>query len=136
MDNDRTGIGHFMHNVLRIWVGSLFWMHGMQKLFGVLGREEAVEFGTRLGTAGLIEFFGGILIVLGLFTRPVAIILALEMVAAYYLSHFPRAFWPIMNGGERALLYMAVFAFLAANGPGAFSVDGLIRAWRREKTVG
>ncbi|MCH7563591.1 MAG: DoxX family protein [Gemmatimonadetes bacterium] len=136
MNDDRTGIGHFMHNALRIWAGLFFWIHGVQKLFGVLGREEAVEFGTRMGTAGLLEFFGGFLILMGLFTRPVALILALEMVLAYYWVHLPRSVWPIMNGGERPLLFMAIFVFLAANGPGAFSLDGLIRAWRREKTVG
>ena len=136
MNDDRTGIGHFMHNALRIWAGLFFWINGVQKLFGVLGREEAVEFGTRMGTAGLLEFFGGFLILMGLFTRPVALILALEMVLAYYWVHLPRSVWPIMNGGERPLLFMAIFVFLAANGPGAFSLDGLIRAWRREKTVG
>lgn len=136
MSDERTGIGHFMHNALRIWVGFFFWIHGVQKLFGVLGREEAVEFGTRMGTAGLLEFFGGILIITGLFTRPVALILALEMFLAYYWAHLPRSVWPIMNGGERPLLFMAIFLFLAANGAGAFSLDGLIRAWRREKTVG
>ncbi len=136
MNDGGSGIGHFTHNALRIWVGFFFWMHGVQKLFGVLGREEVVEFGTRMGTAGLLEFFGGILIITGLFTRPVALVLALEMFLAYYWAHLPRSVWPIMNGGETAVLFMAVFVFLAANGPGAFSLDGLIRARRREKTVG
>ncbi|GMR11834.1 MAG: DoxX family protein [Gemmatimonadota bacterium] len=136
MNYDRTGIGHFMHNALRIWAGFFFWMHGVQKLFGVMGWEDAVEFGTRMGTAGLLEFFGGLLIILGLFTRPVAFILALEMVLAYYWVHLPRSLWPIMNDGDRNVLFMGIFVFLAANGAGAFSLDGLIRARRREKTVG
>ena len=73
MENDgaRTGVAHFTHNAMRIVVGFLFWLHGLQKLFGILGRDEPVELMSWLGAAGVIESIGGALIILGLFTRPV-----------------------------------------------------------------
>ena len=137
MENDgaRTGVAHFTHNAMRIVVGFLFWLHGLQKLFGILGRDEPVELMSWLGAAGVIESIGGALIILGLFTRPVAFILAGEMAIAYFRVHMPRDLWPIMNGGERAAFYCWTYLFFAANGAGAFSLDGLLRARRRSRVA-
>ena len=76
-----------------------------------------------MGLAGVLETFGGLLIVLGLFTRPVAFVLSGEMAVAYFMAHMPNALFPIQNGGELAALYSFVFLFLSAAGPGAFSID-------------
>lgn len=114
--------------VLRIGAGLLFMQHGAQKLFGWLGGAggsgASVELFSQMGFAGALEFFGGALVVLGLFTRPVAAVLALLMVAAYFIGHAPQGGFPIENRGELALLYALVFGFLAAGGPGAWSLDG------------
>lgn len=110
--------------VLRIGAGLLFMQHGAQKLFGVLGGTQA-ELLSQMGVAGVLEFFGGALIVAGLFTRPVAAVLVLQMIAAYFIAHVPRAVFPVENNGELALLFALIFGFLAAAGPGRWSVDGL-----------
>jgi putative oxidoreductase len=75
----------------------------------------------------VLEVFGGALIVLGLFTRPVAFLLAGEMAVAYFQAHAPRAFWPILNGGEAVVLFCFVFLYLFAAGPGPYSIDGWLR---------
>lgn len=120
-------------NLLRIVAGFLFWQHGAQKLFGVMGRDAPVEFFSILGLAGILETVGGILLVLGLFTRPVAFILSGQMAWAYFSSHAPGGFWPIVNRGELAALYSFLFLYFAARGGGGFSVDGLFRALRRRE---
>ena len=98
--------------VLRVGAGLLFMAHGLQKLFGLFGGE-AVPIASRLGFAGVLEVVGGVLLVLGLFTRPVALILAGEMLVAYVFAHLPRGASPLQNGGEVALLYALIFVFLA-----------------------
>lgn len=122
--------------VLRIVAGLLFMEHGVQKLFGWLGGFGSpggtAELFSLMGLAGVLETFGGLLIVLGLFTRPVAFILAGEMAVAYFMAHLPRGFFPIQNGGEPAVLYCFIFLALLTNGSGAFSVD---RAMKREAPV-
>ena len=115
-------------NALRIVAGFLFWQHGVQKLFGVLGRDQPVEFFSLIGLAGVLETVGGALLVLGLFTRPVAFILSGQMAWAYFQVHAPQGFWPIMNDGSPAALYSFLFLYLAARGGGAFSLDGLFRS--------
>lgn len=112
-----------MHAVLRIGAGLLFMQHGAQKLFGWLGAEAPVELVSQMGLAGVLEFFGGLLIVLGLFTQPVAIVLTLEMLIAYATAHQPQGGFPIQNQGELALLYALVFVFLATSGAGPASLD-------------
>lgn len=116
------------HAVLRVGAGLLFMQHGAQKLFGLLGGVDGngatVELLSQFGLAGVLEFFGGALVVLGLLTRPVAAVLTALMVAAYFIAHAFQAVFPVQNGGELALLYALVFAFLAAAGPGAWSLDG------------
>ncbi|MCH7892568.1 MAG: DoxX family protein, partial [Gemmatimonadetes bacterium] len=91
---------------------------------------------SRIGAAAVIETIAGPLIILGLFTRPVAFILAGEMAVAYFSVHMPRSLWPIMSGGERPAFYCWTFLFFAANGAGAFSLDGLLRARRRSRVGG
>lgn len=110
------------HNLFRVVAGFLFWQHGAQKLFGWFGGTQ-VDLVSLLGLAGVLEFFGGLLIVAGLFTRPVALVLAGEMIVAYFIQHAFRALMPIQNGGELALLYCVGFLLLATLGSGSFSVD-------------
>jgi len=131
----RTGISHFFLNAARIVFGLMFMQHGAQKLFAVLGREEAAQLLSLQWFAGVLEFWGGLLVVVGLFTRPVAFLLAGQMAYAYWFVHFPRGAVPIENGGELAVLYCFFWLFLSANGGGSFSVDGLLRARARGKTV-
>jgi putative oxidoreductase len=119
--------GPAFHAILRIGVGLLFMQHGAQKLFGWLGGVDgagaSVELVSLMGLAGVLEFFGGFIVVLGLFTQPVALILALEMLAAYFMAHQPQGVFPVQNFGEPALLFMLIFAFLATNGAGRWSLD-------------
>lgn len=125
-ESTRSGIPHFFLNVARIVFGLMFMQHGAQKLFALLGREEAAAFMTQIWFAGVLEFWGGMLIVVGLLTRPVAFVLAGQMAWAYFQVHAPRALFPIQNGGEPAVLFCFFFLFLAAAGGGRFSLDGLI----------
>lgn len=118
------------HALLRMGAGLLFMQHGAQKLFGMFGGMDGqgmtAELVSRMGLAGVLELFGGLLIVLGLATRPVAVILVLQMIAAYFIAHVPQGSIPIQNGGELALLYALVFAYLAGNGAGPASVDAAL----------
>ncbi len=118
-------------SVLRIIAGFTFSLHGFQKLFGAFGglggQGGTAAFGSLLWTAGVLECFGGVLILLGLFTRPVAFLLCGEMAVAYFTRHAPRAFWPILNGGELAVLYCFIFLYLSIAGPGPVSLDRLMR---------
>jgi putative oxidoreductase len=116
------------HAILRIGAGILFMQHGLQKLFGMFGGfggdpGATAPLVSQMGVAGVLETFGGLLIVLGLLTRPVALVLVLEMLGAYIIAHLPRGGWPIENGGELALLFALIFAFFAANGAGPWSLD-------------
>jgi len=115
-------------NLLRIVTGLMFWQHGAQKLFGMLGGN-AVEAWISFprGIAGVLEFFGGLMILFGLFTRPVAFLLSGQMAVAFFMAHLPQGFWPIQNGGELAVLYSFIFLFIFAAGGGDFSIDGLLK---------
>ncbi len=124
------------HNALRVMAGVLFWQHGAQKLFGWLGGTPVQELASLRGLAGILEFFGGILIVLGLLTVPVAAVLVIEMAVAYFRAHAPQALWPIENGGEPALLFLFIFLFLATAGPGRLSVDAWLKRRRAEAPEG
>jgi putative oxidoreductase len=120
------------HSLLRIVAGLLFICPGGLKLFGWFGGMPGPpgKLPPFLLAAGIIEVSGGALIALGLFTRPVAFIVSGEMAFAYFLGHFPKGFWPIQNHGEPAVLFCFIFLFLAANGPGPFSLDHVIRRRR------
>lgn len=109
---------------LRIVAGLLFLDHGTQKMFGFPAGEHAnAELWTMSWWAGLIELITGILLVLGLFTRPAAFVASGEMAVAYFIAHAPQDFFPVNNGGDAAILYCFVFLYLVFAGPGAWSVD-------------
>ena len=112
-------------SVLRIVAALLYLLHGTSKLFGVppTASGSTVALASRLGAAGVIELVGGGLILLGLFTRPVAFICAGEMAFAYFLAHAPRGWIPLLNQGELPILYCFIFLYLSAAGPGPWSVD-------------
>lgn len=121
------GLAGATHAILRIGAGLLFFMHGAPKLFGWFGGM-GPEGGTAplfslMGLAGVLEVFGGLAIALGVLTRPVAILLAAEMLIAFFYAHVPRGLIPYANGGELALLYGLVWIYLAGNGAGPASVD-------------
>ncbi len=110
--------------LMRIVSGFLFMWHGMQKLFGFPGERPAEAPAFILFTAGPIELIGGILVMIGLFTRPAAFLCSGLMASAYWLAHGFRALLPLMNQGELAALYCFVFLYIAARGRGIWSVDG------------
>ena len=116
-------------SLVRAVAGFLFMQHGMEKLFAFPGGDHTVHLLSLMGLAGILECFGGGLVLLGLFTRPIAFILSGEMAFAYFMAHFPaNHVWPILNGGGLAVLFCFVFLYLSAAGGGAVSLD---RAFRR-----
>ena len=121
----------YARSILRMVVGFLFCCHGLQKLvgmFGGMGGKGAVAaFPSLLWWAALLETAGGLLICIGLFTRPVAFLLCGEMAVAYFRSHAPRGVWPIQNGGELAVLFCFIYVYLCSAGPGIISVDRVVR---------
>ena len=130
MNPETSSLKSYALALLRIIAGFTFTLHGAQKMigaFGGLGGKTAAAL-SLLWFAGVIESIGGPLIILGLFTRPVAFILCGEMAVAYFTVHLRIGFWPIANGGEVTVLYCFIFLYLVMAGPGAFSLDDLI--WR------
>ena len=118
----------YLHALLRIVAGYVFFLHGVQKIFGVLGAEQPVSVLSLVGAAGLIELVGGALIALGLFTPWVAFIASGEMAFAYFMGHVARSgdlLFPVTNQGEPAVLYFFIFLYVAAKGSGPFGLDGL-----------
>ena len=119
-----------MLSVLRIVSGLIFLEHGTQKWLNFPPLDRAPPgIATMSGAGGLIELIGGTLLVLGLFTRPVAFILSGEMAIAYWWAHAPRNLFPVLNGGDAAILYCFVFLYIAFAGGGAWSLDRLI--WKK-----
>jgi putative oxidoreductase len=116
-------------SILRIIVAFLYIAHGTQKLLAFpLGAGAPLvpyELMTLRGASGILEAFGGGLLLLGLFTRPIAFLLSGHMAFAYFISHAPQNFWPILNRGELAVLFCFVFLYLAAAGGGPWSLDHL-----------
>ena len=121
----------YARSLLRIVAGFTFSLHGVQKLFGLLGgmggKGASAPFLSQMWVAGVLEAFGGLLILLGLFTGPVALVLCGEMAVAYFKAHLPGGFWPILNRGELAVLYCFLFLYLFTAGPGPCSLDQLFR---------
>ena len=139
-------------SVLRIIAAFMPIQHGAQKLFGYPAppspppQQQAAQQGAQqqpqqqqrqsglpplMMVAAVLEFFGGLLFLLGLFTRPVAFLLSGELAVAYFMAHAPRGFWPLLNQGELAALYSFLFLYFAVAGGGEWSVD---RLWRRDRT--
>jgi putative oxidoreductase len=111
--------------VLRIVTALIFIEHGTQKLFGFPpSPNPQPPLFSLFGLAGVLEILGGLLVLLGLYTRPVAFILAGQMAVAYFMGHLPEGFFPVNNGGDAAILYCFVFLYLVFAGPGAWSIDG------------
>lgn len=116
--------------VLRIVTALIFMEHGTQKLFGFPAPPEQgmPPLLSLFGIGAVMEFLGGLLILIGLLTRPVAFLLAGEMAVAYWMVHAPQNFYPALNGGDAAILYCFVFLLFVFTGPGAWSVDGTRRS--------
>jgi putative oxidoreductase len=114
---------------MRIVIALLFIEHGAQKLFGFPVAIEGFSLSlfSLLGLAAILEFFGGLFVLLGLFTRSVAFILSGEMAFAYFKAHALRSFWPVVNQGELAIVYCFVFLFFAFAGGGPWSLDRVMR---------
>ena len=124
-------------SILRIVAALIFMQHGSQKLFhypptGAPGPVMPLVLMSQTGLAGILEFFGGLCILLGFLTRPVAFLLSGEMAIAYFQVHAPRAFLPIVNRGELAVVLCFVFLYFAFAGGGTWSIDALIRSRRAE----
>ncbi|MEI9951411.1 MAG: DoxX family protein [Pseudomonadota bacterium] len=118
-------------SLLRMITGFVFLLSGSSKLFafpaGMPPNGATVPLLSQLGIGGVLELFGGALILIGLCTRPVAFVLSGEMAVAYFQFHFPKSFWPTVNQGVPAVLDCFIFLYLSAAGAGPFSVDGLRR---------
>ena len=121
--------------LLRVVAGLLFFQVGSMKLLGWFGGMpghpgSAAPLMSQMGIGGVLESFGGIAIMLGLLTRPVAFILSGEMAVAYWQFHAPNGAWPILNHGEPAVLFCFIFLYMAAQGGGDWSLDALLRRQR------
>ena len=120
-------------SVLRIVTAFLFMLHGSAKLLEepYIGHYMHLQLFSLLGLAGTLELGGGFLVLIGLFTRPIAFILSGEMAVAYFMAHAPRSFFPVINQGDAAVLYCFIFLYLAFAGGGPWSID----AWRRARSA-
>lgn len=116
-------------SILRIVAALLFFEHGTAKLLGFPPSDHSPEVLSLSWIAGALELVGGALLIVGLFTRPVAFIVSGEMAVAYWMAHAPRSAFPLVNDGDSAILYCFVFLYLAFAGGGPWSLDAL---WRRE----
>ena len=112
-------------SVLRIVTALLFIAHGTQKLFNFPASPMEMSAQGLMLVAGILETFGGLAILLGLFTRPVAFVLSGMMAVAYWMAHAPQNPFPVNNGGDAAILFCFVFLYLVFAGPGAWSVDAM-----------
>ena len=115
----------YLLGVLRIVTAFLFMQHGTAKLFGFphVDMFKGLKLLSLLGAAGVLEIFGGALLLVGFLTRPTAFVLSGMMAVAYFMAHFPKGALPILNQGESAVLFCFIFLFLTAAGPGRFAVD-------------
>lgn len=127
-----------MLSILRIVVGLLYFEHGTQKVFDLppAGGPHAYHLVSQMGLAGILETFGGLAILFGVLTRPVAFILAGEMAWAYFQVHIRRSVFPINNRGDNVVLFCFVFLYLVLAGGGPWSVDGLIARSKRRGSAG
>jgi putative oxidoreductase len=127
-----------MLSVLRIVAALLFIEHGTQKMFGFpagSGPHSPYVLMSMMGLAGVLESIGGLAILFGAFTRPVAFLLAGEMAVAYFTAHFPRSFFPTVNGGDTPVLFCFIFLYFVFAGGGAWSVDAMVARSRGTPTT-
>lgn len=117
-------------SVLRIVTALLFMMHGTAKLFQVPHQAmfDNLQLMSQMGLQGVLEAGGGLLLLIGLFSRPVAFLLSGDMAVAYFIAHWPKNWLPILNGGDLAVLFCFVFLYLFAAGPGPWSIDARLRS--------
>jgi putative oxidoreductase len=128
MDTLQTVWAPRLLSILRIVAALIFMEHGTQKLLGFpVSEDSSPALFSLSGIAGILELIGGALLVLGLFTRPVAFILSGQMAVAYWYAHAPRSFFPVNNEGDAAILYCFVFLYLFAAGAGPWSLDNWMR---------
>jgi putative oxidoreductase len=126
-----VGLAPQLLSVLRIVAALMFLQAGTMKLFGwpvAMPGGETASLMTQTGIGGVLEAFGGALLLVGLFTRPVAFVLSGEMAVAYFQFHAPQGFWPIVNQGQPAVLYCFIWLYFSAAGAGPWSLD----AWRKK----
>lgn len=121
----------YVYAIARIIIGTLFACHGSQKLFGILGGHSELNDPEGL-IGGIVEFGGGVLVALGLFTRVAAFLASGEMAVAYFKAHAGRSFWPIMNRGELAVIYCFIFLYICFRGYGALGLDAL---WAKRRIL-
>ena len=117
-------------SILRVIAGFLIMQHGLQKIFGFPAGPQpqpTPPLLSMMGFVGILELVGGILLIIGLFTRPAAFILSGLLAVAYFMAHAPQGFWPVLNKGELAALYSFVFLYLAVAGGGEWSLDRMLR---------
>ncbi len=126
MDSFYTRCSPWLLSLMRIVAAFLFMQHGSQKILGFPAPpDHPVDIMSLIGLAGFLELFGGALLLLGLFSRPIAFILSGMMAVAYFMIHAPQGFWPMLNHGELAALYSFVFLYVCVAGPGPLSLDRL-----------
>ena len=129
--------GPELQSVLRIVAAFIFMLSGTMKLFafpvGILPNGGTVNLVSQMGLGGFLEVFGGLLLLVGLLTRPVAFVLAGEMAVAYFQFHFPQSFWPVVNNGVAAALYCFVWLFFSAAGAGPWSVDAWLKSRKEQR---
>ena len=117
----------YLQSLVRIVAGLLFMLAGTMKVFSFpVGTAIPIKLASQIGVGGVLEVACGALLLLGLFTRPAAFLMAGQMAVAYFHFHFPKSFWPVMNGGVASVLYCFIWLYISAAGPGPVSVD----AWR------
>lgn len=121
----------YLLSILRVLAAFLFIQYGSTKLLGipapVMPGGGTAPLTSLAGFAGALELIGGSLLLLGLFTRPVAFIVAGEMAVAYFMGHAPQGFWPVLNEGAPATLFCFIWLYISSAGPGPWSLDALFR---------
>ncbi len=123
--NTSAALAPKLLSVLRIVSALIFTLHGSQKLLGLPATDMQPPLMSLMGIGGLLELVGGLLLLVGLFTRPVAFVLSGMMAVAYWMFHAPQNLFPTLNGGDAAILYCFVFLYIFAAGAGPWSVDAL-----------
>ncbi|MGH8143874.1 MAG: DoxX family protein [Steroidobacteraceae bacterium] len=121
-----------LRSVLRIVAALLFMQHGSAKLFHLPHQAifDHLQLMSLMGVQGILEFFGGLLLLVGLFSRPIAFLLSGDMAVAFFMVHFRRGWLPILNGGDLAVLFTFVYLYLWVAGPGPWSIDAWLRGSR------